>query len=148
MKTVKIDLQSVGSNLSVDQWYASLVRQFGRQLGLERESFECWGENYQIGPFGRWLSVIEQVVLPNTSAPIVVFIDEVDFVRSLPFSTDEFFAGIRECFNRRAGDEPFTRLTFCIIGSATPSQLVQNVAITPFNVGIEVKLTDFARSEL
>ncbi len=148
VKTVKIDLQSIGSNLNADQWYASLVRQFGRQLKLEREAFECWGENYQIGPFGRWLSVIEQVILPNTSDPIVVFIDEVDFVRSLPFSADELFAGIRECFNRRSGDEPFSRLTFCIIGSATPSQLVQNVAITPFNVGIEVKLTDFARSEL
>jgi hypothetical protein len=105
VKTVKIDLQSIGSNLNADQWYASLVRQFGRQLKLEREAFECWGENYQIGPFGRWLSVIEQVILPKTSDPIVVFIDEVDFVRSLPFSADELFAGIRECFNRRSGDE-------------------------------------------
>ena len=34
---------------------------------------------------------------------VVIFVDEIDAVRSLPFSTDEFFAGIREFYNRRTG---------------------------------------------
>jgi hypothetical protein len=40
----------------------------------------------------------------------VIFIDEIDTVRSLPFSTDEFFAGIRECYNRRTEDPAFEQL--------------------------------------
>src|SRR5438270_8012066 len=31
---------------------------------------------------------------------LVIFIDEIDAVRSLPFSADEFFAAIRESYNR------------------------------------------------
>lgn len=145
---VKIDLQRIGANLSPDQWYAAIMRQFGRQLGLDKEVFECWQENFNLGPLARWLAVIEQVVLPRTEAPVVVVVDEVDFVRSLPFSADEFFAGIRECHNRRANDPEFERLTFCLVGSATPSQLVRNIEITPFNVGRRVVLEDFSREEL
>ena len=36
---------------------------------------------------------------PSTVNPLgrlVIFVDEIDVVRSLPFSTDEFFAAIRE----------------------------------------------------
>src|SRR5947209_7188863 len=39
------------------------------------------------------------------SRRVVIFLDEIDAVRSLPFSTDELFAAIRECYNRRA-EEP------------------------------------------
>src|SRR5437868_6296254 len=41
------------------------------------------------------------------STRLVIFIDEIDVVRSLPFSTDEFFAAIRACYNRRARDPQF-----------------------------------------
>lgn len=41
--------------------------------------------------------------------------DEIDTVRSLPFSTDECFAAIRECYNRRTEDPEFNRLTFCLL---------------------------------
>src|SRR5439155_14995103 len=34
-----------------------------------------------------------------TPPRLVVFIDEIDAVRSLPFPADEFFAAIRECYN-------------------------------------------------
>jgi hypothetical protein len=44
--------------------------------------------------------------------------------RSLPFSTDEFFAAIREYYNRRTEDSDFSRLTFCLLGVATPSDLI------------------------
>src|SRR5438874_1833255 len=35
---------------------------------------------------------------PENSPRLVIFIDEIDAVRSLPFSTDEFLAAIRECY--------------------------------------------------
>jgi hypothetical protein len=77
----------------------------------------------------------------------VIFIDEIDIVRSLPFSTDEFFAAIRECYNRRAEEPEFERLTFCLIGVATPSDLIRDVRLTPFNIGRRIELNDFTPEE-
>jgi len=58
--------------------------------------------------------------------PLVIFVDEIDAVSSLPFSADEFFAGIRECSNRRTQDPAYERLTFCLLGVATPAELIRN----------------------
>jgi WD40 repeat protein len=85
--------------------------------------------------------------LSRTPEPLVIFIDEIDAVRSLPFSTDEFFAAIRECYNRRAMDPAFQRLTFCLLGVATPGDLVQDTRTTPFNIGRRIELTDFTEAE-
>jgi hypothetical protein len=77
----------------------------------------------------------------------VVFIDETDAVRSLPFSTDEFFAAIRECYNRRTREPAFRRLTFCLLGVASPTDLIRDTRMTPFNIGRRIELTDFTESE-
>jgi hypothetical protein len=127
-----------------------------------------------MSPLQRWLRAIREVALGkgvqgfrdsgvqdkpasepehlNTRTPehpsrLVVFIDEIDAVRSLPFSTDEFFAGIRECYNRRTEDPEFGRLTFCLLGVASPSDLIQDTRTTPFNIGRRTELTDFTEAE-
>ncbi|HEY7543865.1 MAG TPA: carboxypeptidase regulatory-like domain-containing protein, partial [Blastocatellia bacterium] len=76
-----------------------------------------------------------------------IFIDEIDAVRSLPFPTDEFFAGIRELYNRRAEDRELERLVFCLLGVATPSNLIQDTRTTPFNIGRRIELNDFTEQE-
>src|SRR5947209_2532685 len=53
---------------------------------------------------------------PGRAAPgVVIFVDEIDAVRGLPFSADEFFAAIRECYTRRARDREFERISFCLL---------------------------------
>jgi hypothetical protein len=79
--------------------------------------------------------------------PLIVFIDEIDTVQSLPFSTDEFFAAIRECYNRRTEDAVFDQLTFCLLGVATPSDLIRDTRTTPFNIGRRIELNDFTFEE-
>src|SRR5262249_36067604 len=78
---------------------------------------------------------------------VVIFVDEIDQVRSLPFSTDEFFAGIRECYTRRTQDPVMERVTFCLLGVASPSDLIQDVRTTPFNIGRRIDLVDFGATE-
>jgi hypothetical protein len=95
----------------------------------------------------------EETLTPDPSpltpgAPrLVIFVDEIDTVRSLPFSTDEFFAAIRECYNRRSQDPEFNRLTFCLLGVATPTDLIRDTRMTPFNIGRRIELTDFTPAE-
>jgi hypothetical protein len=78
----------------------------------------------------------------------VIFVDELDVVRSLPFRTDEFFAALREFYNRRSEDPALSRLTFCLLGVATPSELIQDGRMTPFNIGQRVELEDFTRADV
>ena len=69
-------------------------------------------------------------------------------VRSLPFPTDEFFAAIRSCYNKRSQDPEWKRVTFCLLGVATPSDLIQNPQTTPFNIGRRIELADFTLSDV
>ncbi len=145
---VKLDLQRIGSNVTPEQWYAGLAVGVGQELGLLPEVMEFWTQNQSVGPLARWVATLREVVLVRVHQPIAIFVDEVDFVRALSFSTDEFFAGIRDCFNRRAEDPAFRRLTFCLVGVAMPGQLIRNPDISPFNIGSRIDLTDFSREEI
>jgi hypothetical protein len=78
---------------------------------------------------------------------IVMFVDEIDAVRSLPFSTDEFFAAIRELYNRHTEEAEVERLTFCLLGVASPSDLIRDTRTTPFNIGQRIELNDFTDDE-
>jgi len=144
---VVLDLTAIGLNLTPEQWYEGLLSRFGRAVDLEDELEDFWFDHEHRGPMQRWVDAIEQVVFPRTDGRIVVFVDEIDIVQSLPFSTNEFFAGVRECYTRRAEDPAFERLSFCLIGVATPSDLIDDARVTPFNVGRRVDLLDFTEAE-
>lgn len=147
VRAVKLDLQRIGANVTPEQWYAGLVVGIGQELGLVPELLSYWENRQTIGPLARFVGALQEVALPRTAEPLVVFVDEVDFVRALDFSTDEFFAAIRECYNRRSSDDPFKRLTFCLVGVATPGQLIRNPDVSPFNIGVRLELTDFTLEE-
>ena len=145
-----LDLTAVGQNLNSEQWYGGMLTLLGDQLGLEDELEDFWSENRKLGPMQRWMDAVRQVVLPHAGSGVkslIIFVDEIDAVRSLPFSADEFFAGIRECYNRRTQDSQFDRLTFCLLGVATPADLIMESRMSPFNIGRRIVVTDFTRQE-
>ena len=91
--------------------------------------------------------LLEEVLLEEIQSNIVIFIDEIDFARSLDFSTDDFFALIRACYNSRVDNPQYIRLAFCLLGVATPSDLIQNKLLTPFNIGQGIDLKGFTLEE-
>jgi WD40 repeat protein len=142
-----IDLTAIGQNLTAEQWYSGLMLQIGERLGMEDDLIAHWRSQTLIGPMQKWVNAIRKVVLPRFRGPLVVFIDEIDAVRSMTFSTDEFFAGIRECYNLRDEDPQMQRLTFCLLGVAGISDLIRDTRTTPFNIGRRIDLNDFADEE-
>jgi hypothetical protein len=142
-----LDLTALGQNLLPLQWYNGLLEKIGQQLRFEPQLEEFWEAHEKLGPLHRWMAAIRQSVLADKRAQVVIFIDEIDAVRSLPFSTDEFFAGIREFYNRRSHDPELNRLTFCLLGVATPSDLIRDIRTTPFNIGRRIELADFTAFE-
>lgn len=142
-----LDLTGIGTNLSPEQWYSGLMIQLGDRLDLEDEMLDFWSANLSIGPMQRWISAIRKVALPSRAGRLAIFIDEIDAVASLNFSTDEFFSGIRECYNLRNEDAEMNRLTFCLLGVVNPSELIRDTRTTPFNVGRRIALNDFTEQE-
>jgi hypothetical protein len=147
MGVAVLDLTAIGQNLSAEQWYGGLLTQLGQQLDLEDELLEFRRARAELGSLQRWMQAIRQMILPRYVGQIVIFVDEIDAVRSLPFSTDEFFAGIREFYNRRTEDEELERLAFCLLGVASPSDLIRDTRMTPFNIGQRIELNDFTEAE-
>lgn len=150
-----VDLTAIGQNLTVEQWYYGILGRIGKQLGCYRELTGFWQAQRGLGPMQRWMEAVRQVVLPGLEPPsdperasgLVVFIDEIDAVRALGFSADELFAGIRECYNRRAQDPVYRRLTFCLLGVATPADLIRETRMSPFNIGRRIEIRDFTATE-
>lgn len=147
MTVVVLDLTAVGQNLTPDQWYDGLGMSLGRQTRLEDELEDYWRANDRLSPVQRFVNGLREIVLAHQTGSVVIFVDEIDNVRSLPFSTDEFFAAIRECYNRRTEDGVFRRLTFCLLGVAAPTDLIRDTRITPFNIGRRIELNDFTVTE-
>ncbi|MDX2228223.1 MAG: AAA-like domain-containing protein [Leptolyngbyaceae cyanobacterium bins.349] len=141
-----VDLTGIGSQgLTEEQWYGGVVNELIQGLQLP-ESFDWrswWREKAPLAHVQRWGRFIEEVLLTHISGNIVIFIDEIDSVLSLQFPFDDFFAQIRFCHNKRADDPAYQRLTFCLLGVATPSDLIQDRRRTPFNIGRAIELTGF-----
>jgi hypothetical protein len=142
-----IDLTAIGQNLTPEQWYDGLLVRLGQLLRLEDELEAGWQAQHRLSPVQRFMTALRNVALGRRPEPLVLFVDEIDVVRSLPFATDEFFAAIRECYHRRSEDPVFNRLTFCLLGVATPADLIRNPRTTPFQIGQRVELSDFTADE-
>ncbi len=134
--------------VSIEQWYngtiAELVR--GLQLG-SKFNFKQWRQSQQhLSPvklFSQFIDILLEL-LPNQ--PIVIFLDEIDSIKSLQFATDDFFATLRSCYNQRAYQPDYQRITFCLLGVTTPSELMQDKQRTPFNIGQAITLKGFAEN--
>ena len=86
------------------------------------------------------------MALAQRSERLVVFVDEIDTTLRLDF-TDDFFAAIRFLYQNRAADPALQRLSFVLIGVATPGDLIKDTTRTPFNIGHRIELTDFTLDE-
>jgi hypothetical protein len=107
---------------------------------------DWWQAEAQLPIAQRLSRFCSDVVLGEIPGPVVVFVDEIDSTLSLDFS-DDFFAAIRALYHARAGDEAVRRLTFVLIGVATPGDLIRDPKRTPFNIGARVDLEDFSEAE-
>lgn len=148
IRTAVTDISLIGNIVTVETWYYGLLHDIAQQFDIENFAEQYWLTNKNLGPAQRWISAIEAVLLQNNPNPLVIFIDEIDATRKLPFDTDEFFAIIRAAYNRRSHDSAFARLTFCLVGVAVPTDLISDINITPFNVGTRIELNDFQLPEM
>jgi hypothetical protein len=147
-----VDLSVVGSEqITPLQWYKGFVGDLWRQLKL-RESLNLktwWQERNDLGLLQRLRWFIEELLLVQfPQEQLFIFVDEIDSLLGLDFSIDDFFALIRFCYNQRAIDPEYQRITFAIFGVATPSDLIRDRTKTPFNIGLTIELKGFEWDEV
>lgn len=147
VRTGFVDLTKLGAaTVTEERWYAGLLAEIGRSLGLRKEAGQFAKDAGDLSPSQRLFAFLQDVVV-RLEVPIVLIVDEIDAVRSLSFSTDAFFTGIRQCWNGRANEAGLRQLTFCLLGAALPSDLIRDVRTTPFNIGRRIELRDFTNEE-
>ena len=149
--TAIVDLQGSGKLVSVEQWYLNFLVSLEEALEeqdveLETNVRRWWQQNGDLGPSKRFSLFVEKVLLAEVRERIVIFVDEIDTTLGLAF-TDDFFVAIRYFFVSRATKPVFERLSFVLIGVATPGDLIRDRQRTPFNVGQRVEVTDFTPVE-
>ncbi|MEG4419471.1 AAA-like domain-containing protein [Microcoleus sp. LAD1_D5] len=146
-----IDMTRIGSeNITPLQWYKGIVGDLWRSFNLlgQVNLKTWWKEQEEVSLLQRLSQFIEDILLARfPEERIFIFVDEIDSILSLDFPVDDFFALIRYCYNQRAINPEYNRITFAIFGVATPSDLIADKNRTPFNIGQAVDLHGFSWEE-
>ena len=143
-----IDLTSIGAQgVTAEQWFFGLLSQIESYCSPATDLMTWWERHHRKPYAQRFVDYLTDVVLKESTAQIVVFVDEIDSTLGLGF-TDDFFASIRSLHNSRALNPDLYRLSFVLLGVATPGELISDQARTPFNIGQRVELSDFDQHQI
>ncbi len=153
---VSIDMTAIGSaEVTAEQWYLGVLWAIVKQVRDQTTGLgdwrlpalrAWWVEREGLSFVQRWGEFIE-VLLGDVHERVVIFVDEIDSVLGLGFRADDFFAAIRECYNRRVDEPRYERLTFALLGVCAPQDLIQDKRRTPFNIGQAIELSGFTEEE-
>ncbi|MEG4217905.1 AAA-like domain-containing protein [Microcoleus sp. Pol14C6] len=146
-----IDMTRIGSeNITPLQWYKGIVGDVWRSFNLlgQVNLKTWWKEQEEVSLLQKLSLFIEEILLTRFAENrIIIFVDEIDSILSLDFPVGDFFALIRYCYNQRAINPAYNRITFAIFGVATPSDLIADKNRTPFNIGQSIDLSGFSLEE-
>ncbi|WP_009633846.1 AAA-like domain-containing protein [Synechocystis sp. PCC 7509] len=147
-----IDMTRIGSqNITPTQWYKGIVVDLLRGFNLfnKVDLKAWWQEKEDLSPLQRLSLFIEDILLVQLfQENIFIFVDEIDSILGLNFPTEDFFALIRSCYNQRAENPAYNRLTWALFGVATPTDLIGDCQRTPFNIGKSINLSGFKLAEI
>ncbi|NCR25456.1 MAG: hypothetical protein GPJ25_03145 [Microcystis aeruginosa LE13-04] len=151
MDCAAVDITSLGSNDNLSQWYNGVITRLFLGFNLTGKiNLKSWlREREDLPPVQRLGQFIEEILLVYCRGEkIYIFIDEIDKILSLQFSLDDFFSLIRYCYNQRAENAQYERITFALFGVATPADLIREKTQTSFNIGQAIELTGFNLPEI
>lgn len=147
-KIVNLDLQRIDADrlASPDLFLRDLAEFIVRKLRLDVAAVEhSWQGS--LGPQDKLTYLLEDYVLPESDASIILALDEVDRLLQTPFHND-FFALLRSWHNSRALDEQWDKLNIVMVISTEPYLLIADANQSPFNVGLKLYLEDFNEAQV
>jgi len=145
---VEMEMRDICSyQITQEEFYGTMVSHLVSGFELDLDEGEWWYRYEYLSPFDRFSKFVDEEVLGRVAGKIVIFIDEIDSILNLAFK-DDLFGFIRTCYNKRATQPKYQRLTFALLGVATPSDLIADNQRTPFNIdSLAIELQGFTREE-
>lgn len=146
-----VDLTAIGGESSQEEesWYYGLLYRLHKELRPSTPLRAWWGERTGLPAAQRFVEFFREIILAEAEgaeAKVVVFLDEIDATLNLGFASS-FFAAVRSCCNARSLESVFERLSFVLLGVASPNQLIADAKRTPFNIGRRIELNPFDLAE-
>jgi hypothetical protein len=80
-RSVIIDLNELGVEITSDQWYQGLLLNIADQLLLEVDVSQWWQAHEGTGLAQRLSLFLREVVLERIQERVVIFVDEIDSTR-------------------------------------------------------------------
>jgi formylglycine-generating enzyme required for sulfatase activity len=143
IRTAAIDVAAelVGASNS-ETWFRGLLNRIRRDLNLSFDIGAFWASHPDDTASQKLQRFFRDVVSTATSGPIVIFLDEIENTLNFDF-TDALFTCLRGMYNERALVPAYERVTFCLLGVATPNELIKDRRTTAYNVGTTLELRSF-----
>lgn len=126
---------------SEDGWLLRIAERVAAELKLGIDVAAWWGSRDDVGE-NRLVQFFWEIVLTNTTAPIVVLVDDVDAALELPIAAD-FLAAVAACYERRSRESDFARLGFVLAGCASQQELAAGSFDSPLAEADVIEPEDF-----
>lgn len=142
-RCASIDLNGIGTQVTPEQWYFSLLERVAESFDLPDDIEAWWESRRRLSLAARLEAFFRDLALPAVQGRCAVFLDEIDTLLSLPEVADDFFRALRALTE----SNPPLAVVFCLLGVALPGDLVRDHKHTPINNFRVIALEDFSRDE-
>lgn len=148
-RTVPLSLQHADASIFTNlkeflQWFCAKIT---RKLRLSYKVDDYWSETY--GSKDNCTAFFEDCLLPESDAPLVLGLDEVDRVFQYPKIADDFFGLLRAWYEEGGYgyNEGYSweKLRLVIVHS---TEVYIPLYQSPFNVGLPIELTEFSEEQV
>jgi transcriptional regulator with XRE-family HTH domain len=147
-KVIYLDFQLAGAAEQDDlaSFLQFLSEAIAEQLDLEWGVVDGYWQAAR-NPTQTFNRFLQREVLECFNQPVLLAIDEADLLLDAEYRK-HFFALLRAWDSRRAFDANWRKLNLVLIISTHPYLLIDDVNLSPFNVGLNIQLKDFSSDQV
>ncbi|MEH1997122.1 AAA-like domain-containing protein [Nostoc sp.] len=125
------------------RWFCTNVTS---KLGLPTQLDDYW-DRENLGSKMSCTVYFKEYLLKQADTPLVLFLDDVDWIFPYTEISAEFFSLLRSWYDEGRSSNIFTRLRVVLIHS-TQDYIRLDIERSPFNVGICIELSDFSQQQV
>lgn len=149
-RIANLDLAQIGerdAGKDAGRWYYSIAYRLLRQLRIKVDLQEWWQDKSILSHRQRLFEFYIEVLLPNTKARVVVFIDELQTIEQLDIA-QQLLESITAVNKARVTEPEFERLTFVLAGECDAARLATSQDQSPLVVMEAIQLENFRREDV
>ena len=145
--TVSLDFQQADKAVfaNIDKFLRWFCANISRELGLEPKLNDYW--NQEIGNKVSCSLYFQEYLLPSLKNPLVLVLNEVDWVFEYPEITDEFLSLLRFWYEQAKGVEIWQKLRL-VLAYSTEIFVLLRLTPSPFHIGLPLKLPPFTKEQV